>query len=302
MTRSTALATCTATCLITASLHAAPFAYEGFDVPGDYTNGVGIETAVTGNPGSGFSTAWVNTKTNAASDDNDITGSALGLEYTDSKGNVLSTTAGSAFNAASDRADDYHREFTLPTTPTAGGELWMSLLFERGAASKNWGVTLDSGTSSGLAGFGIGDDNSTGSGSFPGVSAAIQGTFGNRLEVAYDATVFVVGRVTFDATDVGNSPTMDIWVNPDLDEDLSLAAVGAGDATHTRSYAGSTGTDLLVIYSHQDNEITFDEIRLGESWSDVVAIEGEVPEPSSVALIGLGCLTLLGHRRKRLAV
>ena len=264
--------------------------YEGFETPGDYTDGVDLAASTDPTAGTGFTTAWGNT--GAA---NALRGSNGGLNYTDSNGATLATTDGGAFKVGGTRADSYFRSFALTPTPTAGSKLWMSMIFNRDSANKNWGVTLDAGAVNGNGGFGFGEENDTSAPIISAVGANIQGSIGNRVEVGNGSTVFVVGRVTFDATDIGGSPTMDVWVNPDLDDDLASVARGGGDSTITRSYSGSASTESLVIYSHQDNAITFDEIRVGTTLADVVPL---VPEPGSLMLALAGSTMLLARRRK----
>lgn len=264
--------------------HADLLIYEGFETPGDYTGGVDVTSSNVANPGEGFTSAWTNSGAADA-----LLASATGLSYTDSNSAMLQVTDGSAQNPVTVRADVYSRTFALGFTPASGDELWMSLLFNRTDGNKGWAVTLDEGTPNATGGFGFGSSNNSGA-----VGAAMQQQFGNLLTVDNNETQFVVGRLTFNSDNPAGPPTMDVWLNPDLDEDLSAVAVGGGDSTFTRNYTGVVNTQNLVIYSHQDNAIIFDEIRVGTALADVVPI----PEPGSLALVAAGSVLVVVRRRR----
>jgi len=60
----------------------------------------------------------------------------------------------------------------------------------------------------------------------------------------------------------------------------------------TRSYGSLTAVDRVNVYSHNDNAIVVDEIRVATTWAEVTP----VPEPATMALLAAG---LLGVARKR---
>jgi len=88
-------------------------------------------------------------------------------------------------------------------------------------------------------------------------------------------------------------PVVDVWLNPDMTDDLAAVAVGGGESTVTRQWEGLNSITALVLYSHQNNAQYFDEIRVGTAPGDVM-----IPEPGSMELIGLGAVALILRRRR----
>jgi len=92
--------------------------------------------------------------------------------------------------------------------------------------------------------------------------------------------------------------TLDMFLNPN--------SSGTGSASHTATFTHSNGAagdlrsiEFFVGDSGAGNlggpsAFDFDEFRVGESFSDVTPI----PEPASVALLGLGGMMLLSRRRR----
>jgi len=98
---------------------------------------------------------------------------------------------------------------------------------------------------------------------------------------------FMVVAVDFD------NNLADFYVNPDpLDiSDHDFSATGV-------TFGGSTISHVSMFrennFSGGNFSGFFDEIRVGDSFLDVTGI----PEPASVALLGLGGLAMLGHHRR----
>lgn len=261
-------------------LQATLIAYEGFSTPGAYTAGSDL-AAQTGD-GTGWTSNWSNTLANAGS--GVVTSESSSLTYS-----TLSTTAGSAVGPASGntRVDAYARAFNLGFSPVDGDEVWMSALVDLTSdGDRGWALTLSNNDqrSQGV-GFGI-NNNSAGN-----VSGIIQGTEGSQVAIGSGAN-FYVARVSY----TSGFPVVDLWVNPMLNADLSSVAIGGGDSTVTRSYGSVDSITNVVLYSHQDNRLTYDEIRIGTTQLDV----GIIPEPSVyAAAFALGALGLAIIRRRR---
>ena len=87
---------------------------------------------------------------------------------------------------------------------------------------------------------------------------------------------------------------VDVWMNPDMMADLASVAVRGGDNWVDRQYAGVPSTSIMNMYSHQNNTMIYDEIRMGLTQADVMPV---VPEPTTMILMGLGAIGLLKRRR-----
>jgi hypothetical protein len=97
-------------------------------------------------------------------------------------------------------------------------------------------------------------------------------------------THLVVLKFTWDATD-----QVDVWVDPADFGDLGTAGSSlSGDAENTNNGVGDE------IYPRaQGMEWDIDEIAMGETLTDV-----SIPEPTTMALLGLGGLAVLRRRKK----
>ena len=98
-------------------------------------------------------------------------------------------------------------------------------------------------------------------------------------------TVFVVGSYTFGSTS-------SMWLNP--------SSTSFGGTAPTATLTTTTGTEVsqissLVIRGATTLEPNFevDEVRVGADWADVTP----VPEPTALALGGLGIVGLIAARR-----
>ncbi|WOO43277.1 hypothetical protein [Rubellicoccus peritrichatus] len=268
---------------LSTEVHAILIAYEGFSTPAAYTAGTDLATQ-TGD-GIGWTSNWSNTLANGSS--GVVTSESSSLTYS-----TLPTTAGSAVGPTSGntRVDTYTRSFSLGFSPTDGDEVWMSALVDLTTdGDRGWQVAL-SNTNTFGSGVGFGASN----GNAQTVAARIQGQSGSV--VANNVGVnFYVARTSF----TSGNPVVDVWVNPALTEDLASVAVGGGDSTFTRSYGAVGSISNVVFYSHQDNRIVYDEIRIGTTQQDVGITA--IPEPSVyAAAFAIGALGVVMIRRHKI--
>jgi len=304
------VAAITVACALQQAATAAPLASESFD----YATG----TAVAGaNGGSGWDGPWV---TNA---DLDATEAAIvgGLSF------GLYPVAGNALRIDQGVSDNEVVGFAgRPVgSGVSSGTLFASYLFRQ---TRDEGLPFGNGQrtffGSSVSDGGIDqsfDDakfqgqlsGSNGFGGPEGLNVATD-KFGSAGEADYelpqDETFLAVlsyepvGVPNFTST--GDPVTATLWIVDEADyaaifaAGLSVASLDANNAAKAveAGTIGSFGTpDLasgdLFRFFVQDAAVTFDEIRLGTSLSDVVA--APIPEPT--ALSGLGLLSVLGLRR-----
>lgn len=278
------LATVFAAGLATTSASAVTLAYEGFDtISADGQNLPSLDR--TGSSDFGWGDQW---RFNAATALG-ITVDSPGLEFGDLA--TVGKLADSNFNGSS--AGQYRREldasYTVGTGTGERGEMWAS-----------WLTTWSGNTTGGAAlqWFKLHNDNteviSAGINNFGGVQASAQ-VDEWRLAVDGDPNAFTgiqalpgeVYQLSLRLSASGSDTLVELFVNSGGDRTL-----GSALATHTLT--GAATFDQVRLQTLQTNiTAEWDEIRIGESFSDV----GLVPEPSSLALLGLGGLFVARRRR-----
>lgn len=97
--------------------------------------------------------------------------------------------------------------------------------------------------------------------------------------------------------DLGSAGTGDDSVTLYLDPTLGIGEnsdIQTVDLSVDNEWINGTGGTLLYLVGRGGNGLEWDELRVGTTWEDVTPV---IPEPSSLALIGLGGLCTLRRRR-----
>ena len=219
-----------------------------------------------------------------------------GFTYTDSNSDSL-IVAGNKANLAGDSSSNAlaFRKLTSAQSPTTSEPIWISTIMQRNSSDDNRRAFLLSfSQDTGQPEFNIGQNTEGGSKSDPQPwFANITNRTGGSDSGTASGTntldkTFLVARLSTNGTD----ETLDVFVNPDLSATPTTADISVtGDVAAfntVRLFAG----DNLSGAAPADAD--FDEIRIGTTFGDVTPI----PEPASLALVGLGSLVMLGRRRR----
>lgn len=184
---------------------------------------------------------------------------------------------------------------------SANGEYYFSFIVRDFAADPNNEAAFSFANATDQLGFGWGYSDRFRIGTMTAAQKLHQGTFTDASFVsAGNTTYFVVGQVVASAAGTDQVFLKAYQSATDLvhsgANQLSGFGSGANQWTVGHSFTSSAIFDRVGIATEGVNFITLDEFRYGTTWMDVT---GLVPEPSSLAMLALGMISLWMFRRKR---
>jgi len=215
---------------------AAPFVYEGFD----YSEGTDIAGL---NGGDGWSSAW---SVDTPQDTQNIT--SVGLTYEDAGTAIASS--GKALNIVN--TADGSAVISRNTSTQFGQDdttVWFAYLYKANSLGSGHNFVKLNG------------NQATAIGRRWAGAFAIDNT-GTGINPVVGETYLLVARYDCKAGD----DDVYLWINPSVTEEPTL---GSADATLNKNL-GTGGSVVFDIQGYGDNNIEFDEIRIGDSYADVV--------------------------------
>lgn len=243
------------------ALHAVPeipvssgatlIAYEGFDVPGDYTNGATIIN--TAPPVIGFTGSWSNTLTG------EFLASASGLSYPG-----LATTAGSVWSPALGQPTanvSLHRKLA---SALSDGTYWVSFLFRTmvNDAAVGTGLILQQRA-------GVSDADSILIGNKNGQFSVLPGNGVNTdraiIQTSDNQRHLFVAKLEI----TGSGTDVSVWMDPDatLTNEVLLGTAGA-----TKNFPTLTAIEALAMarLSLDSGDFYMDELRIAATLDDAL--------------------------------
>jgi len=263
------------------TLNAALISYDGFD----YADGANLNNQ---SGGTGWADDW------DGSNDNDI--DVPGLSYTNGvrhlivNGNCVLTGDGSTSHTWRYADTNSFMDSCLLTANgwcfgKAGTTNWLSFIAKQMDDNNQFGgVSFHEGGSWGGNERIFVGKSSGGSFNWRLTGGGNSSYYGD-VATTNDTPALLVLRV-INFANLDNTNTMDLWINPDL----ASEPVGNGNLHHTK--CDSTLFNRIRVASGT-SAFKIDEVRLGETWSDVVPV---IPEPTIFALISMVIIGLI--RRK----
>ena len=246
------------------SAGAAPVGFEGFDYPD------GTVVDQLGGTGWAYERTEEATAGPSSPSDWDLAGGTANVA-----GGTLVTTGGGA-----------RRQFNGPTEGSAAGSNEREGAF-RGAGAVFFGVdmTRQAGADwSGVSSFDFATERlffgvPSGQTFFGIQESGVSRTLSTTLQAVAGQTYRVVAEVNFDTDQVN------LWVNPDAGDQLTPDV--------TRAYTATNWSSAVRLASGGTGSTTWDNLVVATDWND----PGLVPEPGSLAVLGVGALGLLRRRR-----
>jgi hypothetical protein len=269
--------------MMTGNAKAALIAYEGFDYPNSGSNTLISQTG----GGTGWDGNWhdLATTVNASSylvsqDDTSLMSTAFPFTPIGDRAPVTTTSASASVV----------RKLNSTFNMAQAGTLYGSLLFVKatGASTSSdnmefnlvAGLSTTAGTSSGVTRIGVGSTE------FPFIGIGTSTTLSTGSTALSLGTVyFMVFKIQASATSGADVLSLKIYAPGDTVPLTEPSWDLSGNFT-----AGSNAENALIngvrVTKGTNASGTVDEIRLGESWSDVAV----VPEPCGIMLSALGAI------------
>lgn len=190
-------------------------------------------------------------------------------------------------------ATDSTPNFDLSTTYGfgAGDTVWMATLFEYVSNTNAHFVDVAGGSvsSMGVSISSAGDVSVKAT-----INSSVNATNSTGITLG-DGIYLMLLRYTKGSGTLPTDSAVDLWINPT--DASSAAALGTADWTLDSGDGqikwGRDGDVLSSIEAGPSQQGRIDEIRLATSLAEI----GVVPEPASLALVGLGGLLMMGRTR-----
>ena len=244
---------------------------------------------------------------------------APGMSYTDANSNVL-PVAGNRYETVSGFNDLARAAIGITTAPWSAGnkdggklnakgaEIWFSALMK--CNTEGWNHFhldfTDGGGSTyadGIGYFAVGKREWQGTWEIRGDNDDNDGDVVATSTAGIGSDTFIVGRFATDAT-TGDT-TFDAWFNPLIDDESNLGTPGASITIAANDDGSVTQFDTLGYWHHKwESPNLLDEIRMGETFNSVVGLPDQpfgddIPEPATMAMLGLAVAGLGGYVRRR---
>ena len=238
-------------------------------------------TALTASIAVGSANAALLAEDTFSYDDGPLTGENGGTGWAGAY-----STGGSVTGGVASFVEGQYRELS-PIANESGDPLYFSAEMTKFGTDASYAVWLElsGNTAVNDDDVRIGFDNDL-------FSTAIEGDAGNSNiinssgAITVETTYLLVAKIEFNV--LGDDDQITMWIDPTgVETGTSLTATD----TDTLSWTAPT---YFVVYSNgiaADN-VKVDNVRIGTTWASVV------PEPGSLALLGLGGLCMLKRRRR----